>query len=279
MKNGFLIILLACISACASNVPTVNQRIRLANQLAVQQGWHQEVYEDEGFDLAIFVPDDIKSSTVLTIYIEGDGLAWVGSSAASKDPTPSDPLALKLALKDTGPAAYIARPCQYTMSVQCDARYWTSQRFSLAVVDSENRAVDFLKEKFKASRVVLIGYSGGGAIATLLAARRKDIDQLITVAGNLDHRYWTQAHHISPLTGSLNPADYYQALENVPQVHFVGGQDKVIDGGVVNSYSIGFKKKPKVVVIPNYDHHCCWDQDWAKIKGMNDFSTHMIQKE
>jgi hypothetical protein len=44
-------------------------------------------------------------------------------------------------------------------------------------------------------------------VASLVAARRHDVVRLVTVAGNLDHLAWTTLHGVSPLTGSLNPAD------------------------------------------------------------------------
>jgi hypothetical protein len=45
-------------------------------------------------------------------YQSGDGLAWLSSDVPSSDPTPLDPLALRLALaKPARNAAYLARPC------------------------------------------------------------------------------------------------------------------------------------------------------------------------
>ena len=50
----------------------------------------------------------------VTIYIEGDGFAWVSRRQPSTNPTPVNPLALRLAATDPSPAvAYLARPCQY----------------------------------------------------------------------------------------------------------------------------------------------------------------------
>ncbi|MCC6656833.1 MAG: alpha/beta hydrolase, partial [Rhodocyclaceae bacterium] len=50
----------------------------------------------------------------LTIYIEGDGAPWPSPYHPPSDPTPRDPLALRLADRDTAPQlAYLGRPCQY----------------------------------------------------------------------------------------------------------------------------------------------------------------------
>ena len=89
-------------------------------------------------------------------------------------------------------------------------------------------SVTQLKYRFGAKSVALVGYSGGGAVVALVAAGRTDVVKLTTVAGNLDHAEWTKKHMISPLSGSLNPADYWRRLVDIPQVHYVGGRDEII---------------------------------------------------
>ncbi len=60
----------------------------------------------------------------------------------------------------------------------------------------------------------------------LLAAQRRDVDAVITVAANLDHRAWTAHHGDTPLHCSLNAADFARRLQSVPQVHYAGEKDK-----------------------------------------------------
>lgn len=58
----------------------------------------------------------------LSIYLEGDGFAWFNSRQPPPDPTPLDPMALRLAqAQPSGNATYLGRPCQQ--------RYWPHQRF------------------------------------------------------------------------------------------------------------------------------------------------------
>ena len=57
------------------------------------------------------------------------------------------------------------------------------------VVRVSKQAIDTLKQQFQSEEIVLVGYSGGGAIAALVAARRADVADLISVAGNLDIGY------------------------------------------------------------------------------------------
>lgn len=76
--------------------------------------------------------------------------------------------------------------------------------------------------------VVLTGYSGGGAIAVLIAARCKDIALLRTVAGNLNHVAVNRLHRVAPMPDSLNPADVASEIAAVPQLHFSGDTDRIV---------------------------------------------------
>lgn len=107
---------------------------------------------------------------------------------------------------------------------------------------------------------LLIGYSGGGTVAALIAARRTDIAQLMTVAAILDINHWVQQQSLTPLHGSLNPADAWQNLAAIPQVHWVGGKDTVVKKENALAFSSRFPtaKRPNIMVIPEFDHQCCW---------------------
>ncbi len=263
------VLLALTLAGCATHSP--EQRRQAAEMMADAAGWQSITLSGDSFMLLAFVPKETHNSDLLTIYIEGDGLAWVTPFRPSQDPTPIHPIALQLALRHSpGAAAYLARPCQYVTGEDwrnCQTAWWTDRRFATEVVQATGRAVDQLKHRFHASNIVLIGYSGGGAIATLLAAQRKDVVRLVTVAGNLDHVRWTQLHHVAPLTGSLNPADAWQALLDVPQVHFVGGNDSNVSQEIAASYVARFPadKRPELRIIEGLDHACCWVEQWPQL--------------
>ena len=263
---GSLFLLL---SACIS-IPTPTERRREADALAFKQGWVYIHIPTGTFDLVAYLPVKPQTADQLTVYIEGDGFAWITEDQPSDDPTPRDPLALRLALaQPEGNAAYLSRPCQYvdTGSSACSSRYWTEMRFAPEVIESSGRAITVLKEKFGARHLTLVGYSGGGAVAALIAARRHDVTVLVTVAGNLDHKKWTQYHHISPLTGSLCPAEAYETLQHIRQYHLVGGKDTIIPPGLIQSFADLFpeNEKPKIYIEPTYDHYCCWVENWQRL--------------
>lgn len=265
MLLGVGLLLAAC-----TNLPTPTARLDLADRLAARQGWQRVLIPSGAFELVAYVPGTHKTGDALTVYVEGDGLAWISPSHPSLDPTPNNPIGLKLALVNPeGNAAYLARPCQYVDAEArgCSQRYWTGQRFAPEVIEASNQALDALKARFSARQLTLVGYSGGGAVATLLAARRNDVRRLITVAGNLDPATWTRYHRIQPLTGSLNPADVRDALNGVRQWHFVGSKDKVIPPSLVESFANHFSKdqRPSVLIEPEYDHACCWVENWPRL--------------
>ncbi|MGE8360857.1 alpha/beta hydrolase [Pseudomonas sp.] len=269
MKGPLLAIalcLLVLLPAC-SGVPTPALRAQQTLQLAQQAQWQPQVLETSAFQLQAFVPAQWQADAPLTLYIEGDGLAWLTSSQPSTDPTPVNPLALRLALaQPQGNAAYLARPCQFLADQpSCQRRYWTDARFSEDVVTVMNQALEQLKGQAKARELVLVGYSGGAAIALLLAARRDDVRQVITVAGNLDHAAWTAHHKVSPLHRSLNPADQRQALTGLEQVHLVGERDRITPPELARQFVAAFPPSApqRVQVVPGYDHGCCWAQGWA----------------
>lgn len=257
------------ISACSS-LPPVSERIHSADQLAKSAGFKKQLITTDAFNLVSYQKISNTSNDVLVIYIEGDGSAWKSGSLPSDDPTPTNPLALGLAVQDKRPAvAYLSRPCQFTgiPSKGCSESVWTDARFSPAVVNSSNQAIEILKKQYQSKELILVGYSGGAAVASLVAAQRNDVKQLITVAGNLDTSAWVKYFGLNPLTGSLNPADHAKQLSTLKQIHFIGDKDLVIPLAVTESYMNKLQKpnNAQLIEIKEYGHVCCWVRDWPKL--------------
>jgi len=254
--------------AACSHLPSPSERTDRAQALAKAAGWSPLLLPANGFTLQAWVSEPTHASDTLTVYLEGDGLAWLDESSPSADPTPQDPLALRLALKHRGAVAYLGRPCQYVQAPyrqHCQSRYWTSNRFAPEVIDATSQALDQLKDRWGASQLVLVGYSGGGAVAALVTAQRKDVARLITLAGNLDHAAWTKLKRLSPLTGSLNPADFVPELQRIAQWHLAGGRDLVMPPVIAQGYASRFSSadRPVVMILDGFDHRCCWVDHWT----------------
>ncbi len=266
--SSLLITLLLLATACA-RLPGFD-RTRYAARIAEGSGLTRFLLESEPLRVLAYG----RSATVplLHLYLEGDGHAWARRNRLSRDPTPREPVALELAARDPHPAvAWLARPCQYTRERDpaCEPRYWSSHRYAEAVVASLDRAIGLLKRKLGMSRarLLLIGYSGGGQVAALLAARRRDVAGLLTVAANLDHAAWTAYHGDTPLSGSLDAADEAPLLRGLPQRHLVGEEDEVVPPVIVRTFArrLGPEGMESVVLVPEFDHHCCWVRDWPEL--------------
>ncbi len=206
----------------------------------------------------------------VTVYIESDGAPWRTPDVPPHDPTPQRPMVLRMAIDDAADAvAYLGRPCQYLAPeqlAQCDPALWMRRRFGEDAVAAMDAAVTRIKNSYGAAEVNLVGYSGGGAMAALIAARRSDVACLVTIAAPLDTDAWTTAINVSSLSYSLNPADVAHKLAKLPQTHFRGGKDRLVPSPTARRF---LQQTPNAVVIEKdrYDHQCCWRDDWKELRA------------
>ena len=247
---------------------TADERSEEIAKQAKAAGWQVQTLKAGQFDLRAITNQSKPIDGVLTVYIEGDGYAWVSGRYPSDDPTPNTAVALNLAMQQpAGAVAYLARPCQYlgaNTNSACTKALWSNERFSDAVIVSTDKALDQLKAQAKATKLQLVGYSGGAAVALLAAARRTDIVKIITVAGNLDPETWTKELKLLPLTGSLNPVEVIPTTQHIPQVNFVGGKDRVIPPHITTEFVQQYPSqyRPTLINIPENGHVCCWAEQW-----------------
>lgn len=258
------IFLATALTAC-SGLPDRETDI---SNVAARGQFTRQVVSSGLFSLTTFRKQADANRDLLVVYIEGDGFAFQRRGLLSSDPTPRSMVALNLAAKDPHPAVmYVARPCQYLPDDAlrtCDSKYWSTHRYSEDVIVAIDGAIDRAALGYK--RIALVGYSGGGAVAALIAARRQNVAWLVTIAANLDHKSWTTLHQITPLSGSLNAADYAVSIQNLPQLHLTGGEDKIVPFAVTKAFLSRMTNHSHVTArpIPTYDHECCWVRDWPK---------------
>lgn len=200
------------------------------------------------------------SDRVLHVYLEGDGLPWVNRNIKAQDPTPRDALMLRLMAIDTTPSLYLGRPCYFghAEDAGCNKSLWTEARYSQTVVDAMVRGLNDVVDLLKVKRLILIGHSGGAAIALLMANRIKKVGKVITLAGNLDPDGWAQWHGFSPLIGSLNPFKEPKTHDYV-EVHFLAEDDENIPLRWAEGIALS-REKSQVIVLAAMTHACCWEQ-------------------
>jgi hypothetical protein len=214
-----------------------------------------------------------ESRGLLVVYIEGDGRAWTTPWQPSSDPTPTDPIGLRMAAADPfRPLLYLARPCQFVVAKSCRTALWTSDRLSPAVVAAYHRLIDDAQTRTHSDRLGLVGYSGGGTLAGLIAEERHDVAWLITVGANLDLGAWVQLHSVDRLSGSLDPTVRIRSIERLPQTHFVGAEDSVVPATVVESFMarLPTDAPARLIVVPGFDHSCCWAEAWPQLLKRSD---------
>ncbi len=200
----------------------------------------------------------------LHVYLEGDGTPWIFPTRTAPDPTSREPVALQMMALDPAPVLYLGRPCYNGLaeSPDCSVHYWTGGRYSEAVVSSLQVALEDFLRQHSFSQLVLIGYSGGGTLATLLAPRIGRTLALVTLAANLDIDRWTGLHGYSPLADSLNPA--LMPAPAVAQLHFAGNRDRVVPLSLIRSV-IGRWPGARLTILDRVDHHCCWVKLWPQL--------------
>ncbi len=258
------------LSGCSHAILTEEPRAAAAG-LASAHGFSRADYDAGPFRLRGYRRFDRPGADTLTVYIESDGRAWLDRWTLSADPTPSHPDILALAVADPSPnRLYLARPCQYldkAALAACTPSYWSSARFAPEVIAGYEAAIDRAKSDAGAAHVNLFGFSGGGAVAALVAARRNDVALLVSIAGTLDTVRWTHDAGISPLSRSLNPADEATRLQSIRQVIFVGDDDEVMPPSVAQSYLARMTdpSRARLVRVPGFGHNCCWVRRWPDL--------------
>lgn len=282
-----LLIVVALLGGCGSNLP---QRLEHADNLTTKVGMRAERIQTDQFLLTTYhklIPGSVvQKNQTLYVYLEGDGFAFVDRHTPSLNPTPNSPVALELstihqAHNPKAAIVYIARPCQYTpleLDHRCNTLYWSERRLAPEVVAATSQALDIILRQYnlcpKSTRIVLIGFSGGGALALLVAAKRGEhqgeshgeVKRVVTVGANIDVDEFIRHHGLSPMEGSLNPVAFAKVLRHIPQLHLVGTRDKIIPINVANSYQqkLGHPHTIKIQTL-SASHNAGWNQFWPQI--------------
>lgn len=247
-------------AGCAS--PT-----RSIEEYAIEHGLGKLILEGNGMrHVAFHRAGKTDRRGPLHVYLEGDGTPWMTRTRIASDPTARKPVALRLMTLDQNPSLYLGRPCYNGMaaSPSCTAWFWTNGRYSERVVGAMAAAIRRFQRDHRSEGVRLIGYSGGGVLAMLLAEKLDSVDALVTVAANLDTDAWTKLHGYTHLSSSLNPAKRAGLPAHIRQLHLAGADDGNVPPELVRS-ALGAQKSPIVVEIPNVDHGCCWETLWPSI--------------
>lgn len=205
------------------------------------------------------------------VVFEADGAAWrLRGYLPPSNPTPHRAVGAEIAsalahafVKNT--VLYVGRHCQFvspessSFQAQCLRNHlWTTGRFGEKVVQDMSWLLDTLKTDELGDqnrRLILIGFSGGGTLASLVAMRRSDAACLVTFAAPLDLAAWVAWHGLTPLTESLDPADALHALVRVRHRGFwFGGQDRVVPPAAFGRLGLSDPLRAHLHVAEGFGH-------------------------
>lgn len=260
LKKVRLVVLGACcciLSACV---------LRPEWQHLAIEGKLESAWIDTGRFRHLWLWNEMQGSH-LRIYVEGDGTPWIHEDRVSVDPTPPNPVLLRLMHNARHPAVYLGRPCYFGTATDsgCNERWWTFERYSKTVVYSMCQAANDISRHVGADSVQLVGYSGGGAIVIGMKECTDRLVSLSTIAGNLDPFAWTEYHGYTPLRDK-SVIDVVQSTPptKVVETHWQCGADQNVPPAITDNY---FASRPgaKRHVVDSCTHATGWRQLFPRI--------------
>ena len=257
----------ALLAGCLTMYPPMREET--AKRIAMPVFMYHRTIDSQPFQIRAFERVHAEGEIAHLYIAEGNG-PWRTQTDAL-DPTPKNPVSLKLASEDGSPnVIYLGQPCQYMKAfegTQCDKKYWTTHNFSPEVLDAYNSAIDEIKRRYRIPEFHIIGHDTGGTIASLIAAERGDILSLRTVAGVLDTETYAKIQGFTPSDDSANPADLAEKLQYVPQRHFIGRDDLEVTSAVHHKYALKINNDNcmNVSFVDNASHDEGWQSRWPSM--------------
>jgi hypothetical protein len=251
------LLLLAGLSGCAS----IPDRFDHAASAA---GMMRTDVDGQGLRHAVYRPR--RASTrggPIHVYLTGDGTPYIRRTLPAADPTPRRPVVLDLMAMDPAPRLLLGRPCYHGLARTrgCSPALWTQARFGEQVVGSMVAALKRIVPEGRG--VLLIGFSGGGTLAVLIARRLSNVFGVITLGANLDTDAWTELHGYSRLMLSENPVSGPRLPGSLMQLHLAGRHDRVVPPGLILPAAALLGGQSRV--LRDTTHRRGWRRNWPAL--------------
>ena len=256
--SAFLLIAAVCLTSLSACVlrPTWQ---KLASEGNLESRW----IETGRFRHLVLRNEEVGSH--LLILVGGDGGPWIRETRVSVDPTPNNPVLLRLMLDTAKPAVYLGRPCYFGTATDkgCEPGLWTFSRYGRVVVDSMCEAANSVSREHEAQTVQLIGYSGGGAIVLGMRACTDKLVAVSTIAGNLDPQAWAAHHGYSPLH-DLSPLIAVASSNEFEEAHWQCRDDSNIPPSITDDY---FAARDGAIrhIVETCTHATGWQRYWPTL--------------
>ena len=252
MSWWLCLLLSLCVAGCAGHVPV--------------DAPAATTIPGDGFAHRVRVQGDLHAAPRVHVYLEGDGRPFRTRHHPASDPSPRHALALELMMIDATPSLYLGRPCYdgLAQAPACVAPLWTSARYGAGVVTSMRAALIALQRRYGFTSITLIGYSGGGVLASLIAEGLPAVTGIVTLAANLDIDAWARLHAYTPLSQSLNPATRAPLPVAISQWHYVGNDDRNVPPALVRA-ALARSPTAHLRVLSGVGHVEGWRQAWPAL--------------
>jgi pimeloyl-ACP methyl ester carboxylesterase len=110
---------------------------------------------------------------------------------------------------------------------------------------------------------ILIGFSGGGALALLIASVLPNVVGIVTLGGNIDIDSWVAHHQYRSLSTSINPVDVAPAVSARWMLFLVGANDTEVPASYAEEAARKFGTT--VRILPDVSHASGWESHWPLI--------------
>ncbi len=270
-----LMVATGLLSACY--LPNMDMKRQTLMRLAVPTGMMERQILVDPYALVSFERVKLKNG-VATVYIEGGQMVWDDFIRERETATPANPLALHMSSRDLSDnVIWLARPCQFNYTPKIDGSACTREdfangRFSLVNLRAMNAALDNIQKKHGFKGFNLVGVQDGAGVAVHLAATRKDILSLRTVAGMLDTEVFAQVynpekHETIVDRRSNNPGMHATRLAQLPQHHFIGEWDDIVGPEMAQHFRHASGNSPcvRVSAVKGVTNEKGWVNRWPDL--------------
>lgn len=225
---------------------------------------------------SLFKTSITQKTDTLWVFIEGDGTPWHLGRWPAKKPYVQTPVAHPLWLYTQAPALYLKRPCYFNtpknpMSAPkklpkgCTPNWWTSDIYSSLVVSQLNNELHKQLTKLRYKNYLLIGHSGGGTLAMLMAKQARHKPRLIvTLAGNLNPAQFNKRHNL-PTNTNTNTNMLIMPPVKIRQWHYAGEKDTLIPFELINN-TCQKNTQSRCYKLNNTTHTEGWSSHWPTIE-------------
>jgi len=224
---------------------------RVVTQQNMPPGYGDIDYSDS------FTSDQLN---LIDDWANDGGLPWLAQNKIARDPSSNHKQTFALWQAEENAAYLISRPCYFgDDSASCHPGLWANARYSAEVVNSLASVIRSLHARHVNSDIRIVGYSGGGVLAVLLAEKLLEVVEVVTYASPLGINKWAHLHGFSKLDKSINPLDV-QLRPSLKQRHFIGKKDRNVPYEI--NKELYRRQGVEPIIVDGFTH----DSNWPSLR-------------